>query len=202
MLKKIAITGGIATGKTTLLQILKKLGFPALSCDEIVDNLYQRKDIQKKIIELLGKEVLSKDRFRFINKKVILKKIITSPPFKQKLEELLHPEVLRELRNFFEELEKRGERLAFVEVPLLFEVNWEKYFDEIWVITCSEAIQKERICNLRNADLINLLKFQLPLKEKEKRAHRVFSSEKSLAELERELKDTLKEYSKDYTPLG
>jgi dephospho-CoA kinase len=199
MLKKIAITGGIATGKTTLLKILKKLGFPALSCDEIVENLYKRKDIQEKMIELFGKKVLSKEGH--INKKIILKKIIDSPSLKQKLEELLHPEVLREIMHFFEGLERRGERLVFVEVPLLFEVAWEKYFDEIWVISSSEETQRERIYKLREPELIKLLSFQIPLKEKEKRAHKIFSSEKSLAELERELKEILKEYSKAYIPL-
>lgn len=200
MLKKIAITGGIATGKSTLLKILEELGFSCISCDEIVKKLYQKEEIQKKVKELFGREVYTKEGLP--NTEIILKKILANPSLKKKLENLLHPEVLKEILSFFREKEKKGESICFVEVPLLFEVSWEKYFDEIWVITCSEKTQKERIKKLKWPDLFSeLSRYQLPLKDKEKRANKVFSSEISKENLRKELKELLREYLKENIPL-
>ncbi|MGB9761661.1 MAG: dephospho-CoA kinase [Caldimicrobium sp.] len=196
MLKKIAITGGIATGKSTLLGLLRELGFPCISCDEIVKKIYQREDIQKNLIELFGKEVLNKDRN--INVKFILEKILANSNLKRNLENLIHPEVLKEIFHFFAEIKEKGEKICFVEVPLLFEVAWEKYFDEIWVITCSEDVQKERIKRLKGSELyLDLSKCQIALKEKEKMAHKIFSSEVPVEELKESLKTLLKEYLKE-----
>lgn len=201
MLKKVAITGGIATGKSTLLELLKNLGFPTLSCDEIVKNLYQRKDLQKKLVKHFGEEILLEKGK--VDTKLLLERILKSSHLKKDLENLLHPEVLKEIFAFFKREEEKGEKICFVEVPLLFEVSWEKYFDEVWVITCSEETQKERIQKLREVPslVLELSKSQLPLKEKEKRGDRVFSSEVSLENLKKELKELLKEYLKEKNPL-
>lgn len=196
MPKKVAITGGIATGKSTFLNILKKLGCFCISCDEIVKNLYQKRGIQEKILQLLGREVLKEDGV--LNRELILEKILVNPELKRELENILHPEVLKEVLAFFKKAEERGEKICFVEVPLLFEASWEKYFDEIWVITCSEKTQMERIKRLKRPDLfLELSKLQIPLKEKEKRANKVFSSEIPMEELEKKLKDFLREYLKE-----
>jgi dephospho-CoA kinase len=195
MLKKVAITGGIATGKSTLLSILKNLGFLCISCDEIVKHLYQKKEIQAKIIKLFGEGIYRESGT--LNRELMLEKILRSPELKKALENLLHPEVLKEVLAFFRIAEEKKEKICFVEVPLLFEASWEKYFDEIWVITCSEKTQKERIKKLKGPELfMELSKLQLPLKEKVKRADRVFSSEKPKERLEEELKTLLKEYLK------
>jgi dephospho-CoA kinase len=200
MLKKIAITGGIATGKTTLLNLLRSLNFQTLSCDEVVKSLYERGEIQARLLKLFGGEVL--DEKGGIDRKRILKLLRERPEFKKALEEVLHPEVLREVLRFFEICQERGERLCFVEVPLLFEVSWEDLFDEVWVITCSKETQLKRLKERGNLEELSpLLKFQIPLEEKEKRGDKVFSSEKSPKELEKELKVLLKEYLKEKGPL-
>ncbi|RLG11235.1 dephospho-CoA kinase [Candidatus Pacearchaeota archaeon] len=191
-MKKIGITGGICTGKTTLLNILKNLGFKTFCCDEVVKELYKKSEIKEKLIEIFGKEILTSTYE--IDKKKILKKILMDQNLKSQLESLFHPIVKRELFKFFEE--NKGEKIIFAEVPLLFELNWNSFFDEIWVITCSEKVQKKRILEkFKNfKDIEKLLSMQIPIFEKEKRAHRVFSSEKSIHELEKEVKEILKGY--------
>lgn len=196
MVKKVAITGGIATGKSTFLNILKKLGFSCISCDEIVKNLYQKREIQEKIKKLFRKSIYQEGGS--LNRELILEKILLNPELKRELENIFHPEVLKEVLAFFRKAEVKGEKICFVEVPLLFEASWEKYFDEIWVIVCSEETQKERIERLKRPELfIELSKLQIPLKEKEKRAHRVFSSEIPKEKLEELLRDFLGEYLKE-----
>lgn len=192
MTKRIGITGGIATGKTTFLGLLKEMGFLTFSCDEVVEQLYKEPEVTKKVKELFG---FSSD----LDKIKILEAIVSDPGLKKRLEEVFHPRVKDRMLNFFREAEKKGEKVVFVEVPLLFECGWEKYFDEVWVITCSKTTQEKRIrerfpyCSL----MMKLRDLQIPLEEKEKRAHRVFSSEKSIRELQEELKTCLKEFLKD-----
>ena len=194
-MKKIAITGSLGTGKSTILKILQNLGFSTFSCDEVVKNLYKDPDIQKKIIEIFGKEILSIDGK--LNKRKILEKILENNKLKEKLESLFHPLVKEKLLEFIRE--RKEEKIIFAEVPLLFEVGWEDLFDEIWVITCSPLTQKERILKKGLEEKLGekLLKLQLSLKEKEKKAHKIIFSEKSFEELEKEIKEMLKEYLRD-----
>ncbi|HEA83808.1 MAG: dephospho-CoA kinase [Thermodesulfobacterium sp.] len=194
-MKKIAITGNLGTGKTTILKILQDLGFSTFSCDEAVKELYEDLDVKEGIVKIFGKEILETEGE--INKKRILEKILKDQELKKRLENILHPLVKEKFLEFIKENEK--EKVIFAEVPLLFEVGWESLFDEIWVVSCSEKTQKERIAKKGLEENIGseILKFQLPLKEKEKRAHKIVFSEKDIKELKEEIKEMLKEYLKD-----
>jgi len=194
-MKKIAITGNLGTGKTTILKILQDLGFSTFSCDEAVKELYEDLDVKEGIVKIFGKEILETEGE--INKKRILEKILKDQELKKRLENILHPLVKEKFLEFIKENEK--EKVIFAEVPLLFEVGWESLFDEIWVVSCSEKTQKERIAKKGLEENIGseILKFQLPLKEKEKRAHKIVFSEKDIEELKEEIKEMLKEYLKD-----
>lgn len=194
-MKKIAITGNLGTGKTTILKILQDLGFSTFSCDEAVKELYEDLDVKEEIVKIFGKEILETEGG--INKKMILEKILKDQELKKRLENILHPLVKEKFLEFIEENKK--EKVIFAEVPLLFEVGWESLFDEIWVVSCSEKTQKERIAKKGLEENIGseILKFQLPLREKEKRAHKIVFSEKDIKELKEEIKEMLKEYLKD-----
>ncbi|MCD6548116.1 MAG: dephospho-CoA kinase [Thermodesulfobacterium sp.] len=194
-MKKIAITGNLGTGKTTILKILQDLGFSTFSCDEAVKELYEDLDVKEGIVKIFGKEILETEGE--INKKRILEKILKDQELKKRLENILHPLVKEKFLEFIKENEK--EKVIFAEVPLLFEIGWESLFDEIWVVSCSEKTQKERIAKKGLEENIGseILKFQLPLKEKEKRAHKIIFSEKDIKELKEEIKEMLKEYLKD-----
>jgi len=188
-MKKVAITGGLATGKSTLLKILAELGQTVLSCDEIVHLLYEEEPIKEELVRLLGNEVL--DRDGRVNKKVILDKISRSDTLKKRLEEFIHNKVWEFLEKRFAELEREGIKAVFVEVPLLFEAGWEKRFDEVWVISCEKETQIKRLVEGGRSHLLPLLESQLPLEEKVKRANRVFSSEVPISKLKEEVERAL-----------
>ncbi len=196
-MKKICITGGISTGKTTFLKILSSLGFDTFSCDKVVKNFYQDEKIKKELLRIFGEEIL--DERGEIKKVEVLKKIIKDQDLRKKLEELFHPLVREELINFFKSTKAKGKKLVFAEVPLVFEAGWKEFFDEIWVLTCSKKTQQNRIKTKGKFSelFLKLADTQIPLEKKEKLADRVFSSEKPPEELKKEIKVVLKEYLKD-----
>lgn len=191
--KLIAITGGLATGKSTVLNIIKELGFSVLSCDDIVKDLYTHKEIKENIKSLCDIDIFNTTGE--IDRKKLLLAIIKDSNLKKRLEQFLHPLVWKEIqKRILQDLADKANPI-FIEVPLLFEANWDKYFDEIWVVSCSEQIQKERILKRQDPEnWLLLATLQIPIEEKIKRADRVISSEKPLDELREELKDILSEY--------
>ncbi|MBX6422877.1 dephospho-CoA kinase [Thermosulfurimonas sp. F29] len=188
-MRKVAVTGGPATGKTTLLAILKDLGHPVFSADEAVRRLIAPGGEAHRRVKALCPWAVRADGT--LDRRQILARIVCDEVLRRKLEALLHPLVRKELLAFFES--HSGADLVFAEIPLLFEAGWEGLFDEVWVVACGEALQRKRLLKrLEDPALVEgLLRSQLALSEKIKRAHRVFSSEKPPEELRRELQEVL-----------
>ena len=191
-LLKLGITGGYATGKTTLCKVLKSLGVEVFLADEVVNTLYSKKEVKEKLKETFGKGI---ERQGEINKAFIRQKILKNPELKKKLEAIFHPLVKKELESFFKEQEKRGALICAAEVPLLFEAGWEKLFDEVWVIFCNKELQLKRGLErgLSPDEVKSFIKHQLPLEEKLNKADRTITTEISIQELRSKVQSALKE---------
>ena len=127
-MKKIAITGGIGSGKSTVLDILKNHGYPVMSSDEIVNDLYKKRKIRKMLKELFPNAVTG--IFLKINRALIAKEIFSNPEKNKVLTDLITPLVIDEIIRRAEKLTKP----CFVEVPLLFECGYAECFDDVWVV--------------------------------------------------------------------
>ena len=96
--KKIAITGNLASGKSTVCQFFKEQGAYVVSSDEIVHQLLSPEtNIGKKVIALLGKDIVVEDR---LNREAIAKIVFRDRQLLLRLEELLHPEVQKEIEYY------------------------------------------------------------------------------------------------------
>ena len=120
---KIGITGSLASGKTTVSEIISKQKGPVFSADKIVKELYKKKIIKKKILKALN---LSKSKNL---RKVIKDKINKNKKILRKLENILHPFVRKQMFIFFKK--NRNKKYLFCEIPLLVESKLTKYFDVI-----------------------------------------------------------------------
>ncbi len=123
---KIAITGGIGSGKSTVSAIIARLGYPVFSCDEIYGELLNQRGFAGKISALCGVE-LNPDGS--LNRAEVSARVFKDKALLAELNRATHPAIMEEA------LKKcAGLKLAFVEVPLLFENGFEKLFDGAIVV--------------------------------------------------------------------
>lgn len=143
ILRKVAVTGGVASGKTTVCSILKEAGAYVVNTDEIVHRLLSPETVVgKQVIHLLGTEIVSGKQ---IDRKKIANLVFSNPEKLHHLEALLHPSVRQEVEQHYAMAQKNPQfRLFVAEVPLLYEAHMEPFFDTILTVTADPDIAKKR----------------------------------------------------------
>lgn len=138
---KIAITGGIGSGKSTVAEIIRRQGYAVFSCDEIYNELLQNAVFVNKLAEEFD-GVLTPDGA--IDRVKLSEKVFSDKSALKRLNAFTHPAVM-------DEVLKKSERynLSFTEVPLLFENGYEKFFDGVIVVLRDE---EERISSVIKRD--------------------------------------------------
>ena len=182
MLKKIAITGGISSGKTQALRIFKELGSYIINTDEIAHELLETKNIKNKIIKIFGKEILKKDK---IDRKRLAKIVFEDENRLNQLEKILDPKILDEIKKEYEKIKNKDFLFFVVEIPLLFEIKAEGFFNVIITISAKDSIAKKRY---KYEDYVQRKKRQMNLKEKEKLSDYVIRNNLDLSHLEKNIK--------------
>lgn len=140
---KIAITGGVASGKSTVCQQFQKLGAVVVSADSIVHELLNSQtDLSQKIIRILGPDILRNGK---IDRSIVAEKVFKDPKLLRELEAILHPAVLTEIEQRYEKARQAGTSTLFaVEIPLLYEIGAEKFYDAVVAVVADESITKKR----------------------------------------------------------
>ncbi len=176
-MRKIGITGSIATGKSTLLAAFEKAGVPIISADAIVAELYTGDAVQP--VEALFPGVVTNGK---IDRQELARRLAQDTSGFAKLEAVVHPLVRRKIADFLKTAEKEGHFAAAVEVPLLFESGHDYGFDIIAVTHVDEAIQKQRILARPGMSVEKkqtLLARQMPQAEKIRQATWLFDTAQS-----------------------
>jgi len=186
----LGLTGGISTGKTSVLNEFKKHGIKTISCDEISKKIYKWTNVQKRIKKL----------FRTLNRKKIAEIIFSDIKKRKLLEKILHPEIIKELKKQIKLLPTSNFRLpaVIVDVPLLFEVDISEMFEKIIVVYCPENIQIRRLANrdkISDADAKKRIRSQMPMSEKINRADYVVNNSGNFADTKKEIKKILDKLS-------
>ncbi|MEM0359858.1 MAG: dephospho-CoA kinase [Candidatus Diapherotrites archaeon] len=178
---KIAITGSLCAGKTTIAHLLKRKGFTVISVDAIIAKLYKKKSIAKKIKSLFGS----------LNKKTIAEQAFSNPVKRKALESILHSQARKILLKKLSLLEK--ERFVFVEAPLLFESGFEQDFDFVVAVCAHPKTRLYRMLSkgFSEKEFLEREKAQLPEKEKVKRANFAIDNSGSIAELKPQIERLL-----------
>lgn len=182
---KVAIYGRSGSGKSTVSEIFKKNNYPVISADEIVTELYKKKEV----IDLVNKTFgLSFEKE--IDKDVLRNYLINHPKDVKKINNIIHPLVKKETENF---LSRKDKDIIVSEIPLLFEAKMEGMFDILIATDINEENQLDRL-NKRNinsaVDIKKINSYSAFDKYKEK-ADFVINNNFDLSNLNKQVKDII-----------
>lgn len=184
----IGITGGVATGKSTVVKYLKKHFKYCGGADEIARKLVEKgKPAYKKIIRAFGKDILAGDGS--LDRKKLASRIFGNKKDRKRLEKITHPAIISTIRKTAAKYKKQGKPVIF-EAPLLFEAKMEKTADVIVVVASSKKKQVARFVKKGHTKKDALLRInaQLPMEKKIKKADIVLYNNGSLSELEKNVR--------------
>lgn len=187
-MKKIAITGGLSSGKSTACQFFKELGAFVISADEIVHRLLSsHPSIKNQIIDRFGKELLEEG---MISRNKLAALVFSDLKKLRELEEILHPLVFDEIASDMRLAEKRNASLCVVEVPLLYELKKEGEFDCIISVYTQDSIAKDRFQRKRSQTIDEFEKRmsrQIPIEHKNKTANYTICNDGTVDELKKQV---------------
>ncbi len=163
------LTGNFGMGKSYVLSLFRDLGAVTLDSDRIVALLLKNDDVIGKIRGLFGPEVVGADGR--LDKKAVAGRIFSDDASKKKLEALLHPMVFEKIDAFTAKIKKK-DCLVVVEVPLLFEGEYQGRFSKIVTVHTPEETAVERLvkAGLSRTEALSRLKAQLPIEKKKARS--------------------------------
>jgi dephospho-CoA kinase len=179
----VALTGGIASGKSVVSSILEELGCYIHHTDRVAHEIMEpEKPAWKKIVAHFGEKILNKDKT--INRSRLGKIIFSDKKEQNFLNELIHPLVLKKKKETIEKLEKEGTNTIFVsEAALTIEAGFTDFFDKVVVVYCKKEVQIERLIErdqISRKDAIKKLMSQMASEEKLKYADYIIDTSGSL----------------------
>ena len=147
----LAVTGGIAEGKSTVLEVLRLEGLHVVSADAVVGELWQSEEVLSALAELFEMEGLP-------TKASVLAAIAENADQRRQLQSFMHPLVWDQIK---------ASQADAVEMPLLYEACLSRFFGRVWVVTCGPEIQKQRLTErVGEALATKILATQLPTRVK------------------------------------
>lgn len=185
----LGLTGGIATGKSTVSRYFIEKGFLVICADEIAKEIMEEKNILNEITKEFGEEMVLDG---VLNRKKMREYVFMLESRVKKLNNITHPLIIEKIRN---EIKKyKEEKLIIVDIPLLFEGNYEYLIDKVLLVSCKKEIQLQRVIKrdeVSNENAQNLIDKQLTLEEKESRADFIIQNNETIEELYKKIDDFL-----------
>ena len=185
----VGLTGGVSTGKSTILSYLKELGAFTLSADEASRRLTAPGgEALPAIREAFGEAVFLPDGT--LDRRALGEIVFRDPACRRALEAIIHPAVQRQLYDEIAKAGEEGARLAVMEVPLLYETGMDALCGEVWLAYLDGESQTLRLMNrdrLTREQAEVRISSQMPLEEKVKRADVVIKTDKPMPEVQKEV---------------
>ena len=192
MVRIIGITGGIASGKSTVTEFLRQQGYQVIDADQVVHELQEPGErLYQALLSTFGPAILQEDGR--LDRPKLGAMIFGNPDLLAQSSQLQN-EIIREELAGRRDLLAEMEDIFFMDLPLLFELQYEDWFDQIWLVDVTEETQLSRLMS-RNAlsqeEAEKRIAAQLSLREKRKRADVLIDNNGSLEETRQQIRDAL-----------
>ncbi len=180
---RIGLTGGIATGKSTVSNYLKELDYPLIDADVIARQLVEPgQEGLERLVARFGREIL--DESAALNRQVFGQRLFGDAQLRQEVDQLLHPLIYEALEAESQRLAQAGAKLAFFDIPLLYETGYDQKMDQVWVVYLPHDLQVERLMARNSWSLAQAeaaIASQASIEAKRQRADLVIDNQGSLA---------------------
>jgi dephospho-CoA kinase len=195
----IGLTGGVASGKTAVSQVLNKEGAYIIDADQIARKLVQpHKPAWRKLIKSFGNEILQENGS--IHRERLADKVFEDPAQRKILNRILHPLIKKEIDRRIKEIgQKDPEAILVIDAPLLVELGSHREVDKLIVVTSTRTQQIER---LKYRDGVNpkraqkIISSQMPVEEKVRLADFVIRNEGSIEKARKRAREIFRELRK------
>lgn len=204
-MKWIGLTGGIASGKSTVSRLLKEASIPVIDADQVAHDVVRPGSHGlKAVIAEFGEDLLLADGS--LDRRKLGQRVFGHPDKLRRLEEILHPLIRRETQRQRQNLEESGTTLAVYDIPLLFETKAEGNFDGIVVVSSTKEQQRDRLrrrSGLDENEIEMRIASQIPLQYKEEQADFIVHNNRDEQHLLKEVKkliewlETVKSHGND-----
>jgi dephospho-CoA kinase len=193
------LTGGVASGKTAVSQVLKEEGAYIIDADQIARELVlPHKPAWSELIRAFGQEILQEDGS--IQRKKLADKVFADPKQRKLLNQILHPRIKEEMDRRAKEIGKKDpEAIVVIDAPLLIELGDHRELDKLIVVTSTQAQQIDRLKDRDGTnpeEALRIVSSQMPLKEKLKFADYVIRNEGSMEETKKRAREVYQELKK------
>lgn len=182
---KVALTGNIAAGKSTVVEVWRELGARVVDADELARRaVAPGSPGLQRIVERWGTGVLN--AAGELDRAAMRARVFSDPAARSELESIIHPIVAAERDAEFAAAEREGTPVVVADIPLLFEVGREKEFDLVVLVDAPEPVRRERLVRDRGLDpeeAERMIAAQMPAAEKRPRADLVIDNDGSLEAL-------------------
>lgn len=189
MSKVIGVTGGIASGKSTISDMIKNLGFTVVDADLAARVVVEPgQSAYNEVVDAFGNDILNEDGA--INRAKLGTIIFNNEEKRMKLNAIVHPAIRTYMNVQKEEAFERGEKVVFMDVPLLFESKLTKTVDVSLLVYVDDEVQLKRLMernNFTEEEAIARIRSQMPLSEKRALADEIIDNNGSIGDSRRQL---------------
>ncbi|HCJ10465.1 MAG TPA: dephospho-CoA kinase [Clostridiales bacterium] len=198
----IGLTGGIASGKSTVSRVLKELGAPVIDADLVAKEVIRPgTEAWRELVETFGEDILNKDGT--IDRRRLGDKVFADPEAVRRLNEITHPRILEAIGRRLEEYARLGEDAppgVVIDAPLLIEAGMVDMVDEVWLVVVDQKTQIQRLMardHFGVEQALNRINAQIPLEKKKRYADVIIDNTGSMrwtrAQVVREWKRVLEQ---------
>ena len=193
MTKIIGITGGIASGKSTVVEEIRQAGYQVIDADAVVHDLQTKGgQLYQALLDWLGPEILRVDGQ--LNRPKLSQLIFSSPEHQVKSAQLQN-DIIRQVLAKERDRLAQSEDIFFMDIPLLVELDYLDWFDAIWLVYVDEDKQVQRLMERNGYNQTQAqqrIAAQMPLVDKKKYATLILDNNGSLEDLQQQVRQALK----------